>query len=715
MSRSRRNKNKNKNKNKNSRGFNPYNNARTSNNTNPNAFNHHHKNKKVKKINHYNPDFMEIDYTLDSSVKQLFLNLTLMQIIFDKEHTLEPLLPKNIEKDEFGNYFMKIGETDTMFCSHLDTYTHVFQRVYHVIENNLIKTDGTSTLGADDKAGVTIMIKMIENKIPGLYYFFRGEEGVTSPSGTWGSKQVSKNYKELFSNYKRCIAFDRRGKTSIITSQSHKNCCSDDFSEALIKEFADNGMDYKKDTGGYWCDSGSFMEIIPECTNISVGYLNEHTKIEEQDIEFLEKLVNTCIKIDWNNLPVKRDPKDIIKYTYSNNQHSRRNYNWSLPDIPRTRPFIKRDYVTMEDMFFHVNEILGKYDFRLTSKDEVFCECVDMYYLNSSDNDFFMLKIIDFEIFITDNEECTHFISYGKNLEYFERMLSLQYELNDEDDEEEELYDDSEYYANLWDRLPHADLQDFISFHDEFKDVDPHVFLQSFAYLPSYIRGLFIEYAAMFLKNRGSHSTFSGDRDLTPVPDGKITPLEAFTTLQLDMFAKIVEKYCGLVTELIKKYFIDGELRMTEQLYKKLENCFESLNIDISGDITPEDFIAWVKYNADIKEPEIDVTPVKNNNSFLATISQNETYYTKKQYLMFSNIIIHNENIVSKIIIEMKKNESPKINLNLEAELDLAIDHLNMSNEIREGRRKFNAKEFLLFIYDYMDDIITYYEELIIN
>ena len=31
-------------------------------------------------------------------------------------------------------------------------------------------------LGADDKAGMVILLYMIEKKIPGLYYFFIGEE-----------------------------------------------------------------------------------------------------------------------------------------------------------------------------------------------------------------------------------------------------------------------------------------------------------------------------------------------------------------------------------------------------------------------------------------------------------------------------------------------------------------------------------------------------------
>ena len=106
----------------------------------------------------------EIDYTLDGSVKQLFLNLTRMQIPFNYEQTVAHLFPRGMKIDDHGNYYIKIGNSKTMFCGHLDTYSYEFKRVFHVIEGNIIKTDGTTTLGGDDKAGITIMIKMIEAK-----------------------------------------------------------------------------------------------------------------------------------------------------------------------------------------------------------------------------------------------------------------------------------------------------------------------------------------------------------------------------------------------------------------------------------------------------------------------------------------------------------------------------------------------------------------------
>jgi hypothetical protein len=60
---------------------------------------------------------------------------------------------------------------------HLDTVSREHTKVNHVINGNMISTDGTTTLGADDKAGVSVLIWMMKHNIPGLYYFFIGEVG----------------------------------------------------------------------------------------------------------------------------------------------------------------------------------------------------------------------------------------------------------------------------------------------------------------------------------------------------------------------------------------------------------------------------------------------------------------------------------------------------------------------------------------------------------
>jgi hypothetical protein len=201
-----------------------------------------------------------------------------------------------------------------MFTSHLDTATSALTSVVHVIEGDIIKTDGKSILGADDKAGVTVMLYMIENKIPGLYYFFLGEE-----VGCIGSKKVATKLKEeKIEGINKVISFDRRGTGSIITYQSSQRCCSDKFGEALSKALndADPTFAYKNDPTGILTDSVQFIKIYSECTNISVGYQSEHTFSESQNIDHLDKLAKACLKVDWSSLPIERDPSKTEYRSY---------------------------------------------------------------------------------------------------------------------------------------------------------------------------------------------------------------------------------------------------------------------------------------------------------------------------------------------------------------------------------------------------------------
>lgn len=251
------------------------------------------------------------------NIKEKFLELTSRTYPHGTEKEVYPLLgleEGSFTKDEFGNLSVKIGESDVMFTSHLDTATSALTKVNHVFDKNIIKTDGKSILGADDKAGVTVMLYMIEKKVPGLYYFFLGEE-----VGCLGSKKVAAEQKvKKIEGINKVVSFDRRGTTSVITYQSSKRCASDEFGEALAKEFnrVDDTFKYKTDPTGVLTDSVQFISIYPECTNISVGYQSEHTFSESQDIEHLEKLAVACTKVDWTSLPVKRDPSKVEYRSY---------------------------------------------------------------------------------------------------------------------------------------------------------------------------------------------------------------------------------------------------------------------------------------------------------------------------------------------------------------------------------------------------------------
>ena len=221
-------------------------------------------------------------------------------------------MPDDIQKDDYGNYFYIIGESKSVFASHLDTVSKDYWFVQHEREGNIISTDGKTTLGADDKAGVTIMLWMIKNKVPGLYYFFIGEE-----VGCIGSGLASKHLD--FSDYNKMISFDRKGTSSVITHQTYSRCCSDEFAIELCKQFNGTGLAYKLDDGGLCTDSAEFMEDIPECTKIPVVYYKEHSFDEHQDIVHLAFLADACTKVDWENLPIVRD-ETVAEYDFGGSE-----------------------------------------------------------------------------------------------------------------------------------------------------------------------------------------------------------------------------------------------------------------------------------------------------------------------------------------------------------------------------------------------------------
>jgi hypothetical protein len=242
--------------------------------------------------------------------KKLFLDLTEWTIPFKQESKLHHLLPKGGTFDTHGNYYITIGsDPTTLFTTHLDTFSDKYEKVKHVIKGETIATDGTTILGGDNKLGTTILCYLIKNNVPGLYAFFVGEEPCGGSPGLWGSRKAVDTETERFSNIKRAIAFDRREIGSIITRQSGRPCCSDEFAEELSIRFKQNGMSYDSDPTGYYTDTASFMKIVPECTNISAGGWGEHTTKEYVKLDYTWKVAQAASKIDWESLPVARHIK----------------------------------------------------------------------------------------------------------------------------------------------------------------------------------------------------------------------------------------------------------------------------------------------------------------------------------------------------------------------------------------------------------------------
>lgn len=197
-------------------------------------------------------------------------------------------------------------------------------------------------LGADCTTGVWLMLNMILSDVPGTYAFFRAEE-----VGRLGSKSALSEETIDPNDFDFCISFDRHSYNSVITHQSGRRCCSDAFAKSIGEQIFQTP---KLDTGGSYTDSYTFLSVIPECTNISVGYKSQHSVNEMQDLKFAEALAHVLIHIDEDKFVVKRDPTAVEPSLYSQgNVYAYSGYSNWLPSKSSTKGHAGA-FQTMEQM-----------------------------------------------------------------------------------------------------------------------------------------------------------------------------------------------------------------------------------------------------------------------------------------------------------------------------------------------------------------------------
>lgn len=211
--------------------------------------------------------------------------------------------------DAAGNlYAITDPDSRTLFSCHTDTCQKaagdaLAQKL--TIRGYQVGTNNKWPMGADDGTGIWIMLNLIAAKVPGTYIFHRGEE-----VGGIGSTWIAKNRPEFLARFDRAIAFDRAGTTDIITHQAGDRCSSDTFAKALGGALFAQDPQLKMNPckHGVFTDTANYLHVIPECTNLSVGYESQHTNRETQNLLFAERLAKACLMVDWENLPTERDP-----------------------------------------------------------------------------------------------------------------------------------------------------------------------------------------------------------------------------------------------------------------------------------------------------------------------------------------------------------------------------------------------------------------------
>jgi len=245
------------------------------------------------------------------SLESLFVQLCAYTTPHGTEWMLMRFLPRGTYWDTKGNGHVLVQNPDgsdpvVQFCSHLDTACSAMEEVTMLRCGDDIVTNGKTVLGADCKIGVAIMLKMIEAGIPGWYVFHVGEE-----RGCIGAHCLEKNQDLWWIKPRISVEFDRHSYGSIITFQRGMRCCSEQFSAALAAQLPmpEKYKQFGSDNGGLYTDNGCYMELIPEVTNLSVGYYGHHSTSEKQDIVYATLLLEQLLKVKWDQLPVVRDPK----------------------------------------------------------------------------------------------------------------------------------------------------------------------------------------------------------------------------------------------------------------------------------------------------------------------------------------------------------------------------------------------------------------------
>ena len=212
--------------------------------------------------------------------------------------------------DAFKNVHVSRGDNPGVLWScHTDTVhrTSGRQRLeYHASTGIVCLPTGSPSncLGADDTIGVWLCLEMIRANVPGHYVFHYGEE-----SGGIGSGKLARAIPETLRDFKLAIALDRAGYGDVITHQYGQRTCSEACAQSIgdLLQAADPYLGYQG-THGVYTDTAEYADLIPECTNLSVGYGSQHSRHEYADLGFARRLRDALIRVDWTQVLIDRDP-----------------------------------------------------------------------------------------------------------------------------------------------------------------------------------------------------------------------------------------------------------------------------------------------------------------------------------------------------------------------------------------------------------------------
>jgi hypothetical protein len=175
-----------------------------------------------------------------------------------------------------------------LFCSHLDTVHDTRGHQAVTIHEGWASTPEGECLGADDGAGVWLMLEMLAAGVQGDYLFHFGEERCCE-----GANWMCDHHSEWLSRHAMAIEFDRPGVSDITTHFMGFDAFPLKEAQALadaLHPFLGEDYALAPTPNGRSTDVTFYVDLIPRCTNISVGYFQKHGPHETLDLVYLDRL-----------------------------------------------------------------------------------------------------------------------------------------------------------------------------------------------------------------------------------------------------------------------------------------------------------------------------------------------------------------------------------------------------------------------------------------
>lgn len=200
-------------------------------------------------------------------------------------------LPLKIEEDHIGNIFVTKGQSEHYPCvaAHLDEVHLPQKRNLHHEDGIIYATNDEGKrigIGADDKNGVWIALRLLQSEPILKVAFFVQEEKDGELSGCRGSNACDLAF---FDNVDYILQCDRKGAGDVVTfsEKAGVRLCDDDFiPEKLLQKFG-----FQPVHGGKTDVVALKMRgLLLPCCNLSCGYYNAH-KDEEYTVWI--ELLNT--------------------------------------------------------------------------------------------------------------------------------------------------------------------------------------------------------------------------------------------------------------------------------------------------------------------------------------------------------------------------------------------------------------------------------------